>query len=103
MKILKFGFYATMFAMVLFVTACGSGEATTNDEDRTEHHDDHGHNHDDHSTTSDSIDLSSKEHTSAYICPMKCKGSGSDKAGECPVCEMKYKANEAHTKDNHEH
>ncbi len=31
-----------------------------------------------------------KEYTSKYICPMHCKGSGSDKPGTCPVCGMEY-------------
>ncbi len=31
-----------------------------------------------------------KEFTSKYICPMHCKGSGSDKPGTCPVCGMEY-------------
>jgi len=26
----------------------------------------------------------------AYQCPMHCKGSGSDSAGTCPVCNMEY-------------
>ncbi len=34
-----------------------------------------------------------KEYASAYICPMHCKGSGSDAAGKCPVCGMDYVAN----------
>lgn len=47
-----------------------------------------------------------KEYTSAYICPMHCEGSGSDKPGECPVCGMKYKkkdktATEDHSGHNH--
>lgn len=29
-----------------------------------------------------------KEYTAKYICPMHCKGSGSDKAGKCSVCDM---------------
>ena len=29
-----------------------------------------------------------KEYTSAYICPMHCEGSGSDKPGKCTVCGM---------------
>ena len=33
------------------------------------------------------------EYTSAYICPMHCKGSGSDQPGNCPVCDMPYKEN----------
>ena len=32
----------------------------------------------------------SKEYTSAYVCPMHCEVSGSDSAGTCPVCGMDY-------------
>ncbi len=42
-------------------------------------------------TTEDSTDTGlGKEYTSKYICPMHCKGSGSDKPGYCPVCGMQY-------------
>ncbi|MEE9437747.1 MAG: heavy metal-binding domain-containing protein [Saprospiraceae bacterium] len=44
-----------------------------------------------------------KEYTSAYICPMHCEGSGSDKMGNCPVCGMDYKKNDDHKSDNHDH
>ena len=33
------------------------------------------------------------EHKAPYICPMYCKGSGSDSAGTCPVCKMDYVKN----------
>ena len=33
------------------------------------------------------------EFTSAYICPMHCEGSGSDKPGKCLVCDMDYRPN----------
>ena len=33
------------------------------------------------------------EFTSAYICPMNCKGSGSAVAGKCPKCELEYVKN----------
>lgn len=42
-------------------------------------------------------------YTSAYICPMHCKDSGSDKEGTCPVCGMDYVKSEEHTKDGHKH
>ena len=32
-----------------------------------------------------------KEYASAYVCPMHCEGSGSDKEGECPKCGMEFK------------
>ena len=44
-----------------------------------------------------------KEYTSAYICPMHCEGSGSDKAGDCPVCGMAYEKNKDHKSDGHDH
>lgn len=33
-------------------------------------------------------DVLGKEYTSKFICPDHCKGSGSDKEGECTVCGM---------------
>ena len=42
-----------------------------------------------------------KEYTSAYICPMHCDGSGSDKPGKCPVCEMDYKKNDKSKVEDH--
>ena len=41
-------------------------------------------------TTEDETTELGKEYTSKYICPMHCKGSGSDKPGTCPVCGMEY-------------
>ncbi len=46
------------------------------------------------------------EYTSAYICPMHCKGSGSSSVGKCPVCKMDYVANKKASqteKVNHGH
>jgi len=43
------------------------------------------------------------EYASAYVCPMHCEGSGSDEAGNCPVCGMAYVALEDHISDGHEH
>jgi len=52
--------------------------------------------------TTQVVDKTGKEYTSAYICPMHCKGSGSDKGGECPVCKMDYVLNKEH-KGAHDH
>jgi hypothetical protein len=38
---------------------------------------------------------SSRAVAAAYICPMGCEGSASDKPGKCPVCEMTLEANPA--------
>ena len=89
MNFLKFGFYATVFAMALFVTSCGGGETTTDNvsDDKTEQHEGHDHSE---------VEKEGKEYASAYVCPMHCEGSGSDVAGKCPVCKMDYVANEKH-------
>ncbi len=55
-------------------------------------------------SSADNSDQQGKEYTSAYICPMHCEGSGSDKPGECPVCGMTYEENKNHTGgDEHSH
>ena len=55
------------------------------------------------SSESDSGKKTTKEYTSAYVCPMHCEGSGSDKEGTCPACGMDYVKNEDHKKDGHTH
>ncbi|MCC6753990.1 MAG: hypothetical protein IT266_08420 [Saprospiraceae bacterium] len=42
----------------------------------------------------EAVDTTGPEYTSRYICPMYCKGSGSDQPGTCPVCGMDYVLNE---------
>jgi len=42
------------------------------------------------SIKNDNENKQGKEYTSAYVCPMHCEGSGSDSAGQCPVCGMDY-------------
>ena len=88
---LKFGFLAIIFSMTLFATSCGG-----HDHDGEGHEQHEGHD-------ADATDKTGKEYTSAYICPMNCEGSGSDELGECPVCGMKYEANENHIKDGNDH
>jgi hypothetical protein len=79
---------------------------------------DHKHNADgSHESSTDAVELTSKEYTSKYICPMHCKGSGSDKIGTCSTCGMDYVVNdvqdtikngvplnpEEHDHDGHDH
>ncbi len=73
----------------LALTSCG-GNATEQSSSETE-----------------ATEQQGKEYTAAYICPMHCKGSGSDKAGTCPVCGMDYVKNEkykteAKSQESHE-
>ena len=45
--------------------------------------------------------LYTSEYTSAYVCPMHCKGSGSDTTGTCPVCGMDYVPSEDTSHQEH--
>lgn len=97
-------YFRLLFLSVVIVAvaiACGNNAHNHNhsDETSTEMHEDH---QGDANATQDS-DNNGPEYTSAYVCPMHCKGSGSDQPGKCPVCNMDYVANPNHTKDGHEH
>lgn len=78
--------------LALFVIACGGNHS---------HDDDAGH----HGTAADTVMMHGQgmEYTSVYVCPMHCKGSGSDSAGTCPVCGMDYVKHQEHVKDGHRH
>lgn len=74
-----------IFILAITMTAwvaCGHG-----------HSHDHSHDHSGDSTTTET-EKQGPEYTSAYICPMHCKGSGSAEPGKCPVCGMDYVKNE---------
>jgi len=84
MKNLKFGSLITLFAIALFVFSCGSD--TTSQDAGSDTTTEAG------TTIEAATDKSGKEFTSTYVCPMHCKGSGSETAGSCPVCGMEYVA-----------
>lgn len=48
-------------------------------------------------TVSAQAEAATPVRTAAYVCPMGCKGSESDKPGKCPVCEMELAINPAAT------
>ncbi|HMQ50107.1 MAG TPA: heavy metal-binding domain-containing protein [Saprospiraceae bacterium] len=54
-------------------------------------------------TNSSATEPQGKEYTSAYVCPMHCKDSGSEQVGQCPVCGMDYIKNSEHQADGHKH
>lgn len=87
---------AISVCFIAFMSACGSHD-----------HGDAGHHDHQHEATgtehSHAVHGDGEAYTSAYVCPMHCVGSGSDEAGYCPVCDMKYVALETHTKDGHAH
>ena len=72
-------------ALSLTITSCGNAKKA--EQSKTENN--------------ANVEQQGKEHTSAYICPMHCKSSGSDKPGDCPVCGMAYKKNKEHKSDGH--
>ncbi len=87
----------TLF-ITLLLSSCGNSEGNVNSsKDATT------------DNTEASTDDRGPEYTSAYICPMHCEGSGSDKEGKCPVCKMDYVANKdhemhhGHDHDGHDH
>lgn len=43
-----------------------------------------------HTTKSDSPQ---PQAVAAYVCPMRCEGSASNRPGKCPVCEMELERN----------
>lgn len=84
----KRSFYLSIIAMIfvagLMFSACNkSGSSNKTKDNRIEK----------------AVDKTGKEYTSAYVCPMRCKGSGSDKPGNCPKCKMEYVENESLKKD----
>ncbi len=62
-----------------------------------------GHKHSEKTHTHEQVDKSGPEYTSEFICPMHCKGSGSEEAGKCTVCGMKYVLNEDKDHSGHDH
>lgn len=54
-------------------------------------------------TTTKTEQSEKKEYSSAYVCPMHCETSGSDKEGVCPKCNMDYVKNEDHNANGHKH
>ena len=87
--------FLLVFAAALSFAACGS--------DAGHDHDGHDHDHDGTEQTDaanndadagtanmegEGADMSGPEYTSAYVCPMHCKGSGAAEPGKCPVCGM---------------
>ena len=77
-----------MFALtagLLMGTSCGNSEGTVETKPEQTKTDEGGQKDDEKLGT---------EYTSAFICPMHCKGSGSGKEGTCPVCGMDYVKND---------
>lgn len=80
-----------VLSLAFAFTSCGdSAPAAAAEETATE-------------ATMETMHGEGKEFTSAYVCPMHCEGSGSDAAGECPVCGMAYVAHTDHMGDGHKH
>ncbi|MCB0636871.1 MAG: hypothetical protein KDC54_09660 [Lewinella sp.] len=98
MQILKsFSLLSLLFALTMFTFSCGGSEASTEsgDEAATEQMEAGTDTQADQGQMEEAAEQG-PEYTSAYVCPMHCKGSGSDEPGKCPVCGMDYVANADH-------
>lgn len=106
MKLMKVNFFV-LVALGLFFGSCGNGNASTAGDQESEAATeqmsaDHDHDHD-HAQEAAEGEKQGKEYTSAYVCPMHCKGSGSEEPGQCPVCGMDYVVRTDHEADGHSH
>ena len=81
-------FLVAITGITISMTSCGN--KSKSDTSKTE-------------VNSDNSTKIGKEYSSAYVCPMHCEGSGSDKEGKCPVCKMDYVKNKDHSADGHKH
>ncbi len=81
--------------MVMFVVSC-------NNSGETYHHD----GHIDSKLPPREAVISHGDtpaHTADFVCPLHCEGSGSDKAGLCPVCGLTYEPLKKHISNGHNH
>lgn len=101
---MKFGFFTVVLALSMFLTSCDNNKNHDHDHqhqsEQHQHdaeHDHEGHQHEqqheEEGEESSSVDKTGKEYTSAYVCPMRCEGSGSESPGNCPKCKMVYVEN----------
>ncbi len=89
----KLHLFAFAIVMSLFLVACGGGHEG---HDHAGHdHSGHSHQHEQQSAMEivEETDTTALAWTAPYVCPMHCKGSGSDKEGTCPACGMAYEPN----------
>ena len=91
----KFNYLLCIFIFGCLITAISSCKENTSNPN---------------SATEETAVESGIEYDSKYICPMHCKGSGSESEGQCPVCGMDYVLNEnyegakdADSNKTHEH
>ena len=84
--------WGLLLSATLFISACGGGA------------DSQQHQHDAAAETTEAgATEMGPEYTSDYVCPMHCKGSGSDEPGKCPACGMDYVAKADHEENGHSH
>ena len=110
-KIIQYILFSTLvFTYTGMMVSCNHEHSHEEHGHSHDHDDGHGHDHDDHNHShgeegqnTDEAHGANAAFTSAYVCPMHCEGSGSDKAGTCPVCKMDYVAHADHVKDGHSH
>jgi len=103
MKKLNYIFIGLLFFSAICISGCSSqGSDSENENDTTivqmEQKMDELESTDSTKAVNENSTLG-KEYTAKYICPDHCKGSGSDKPGECPNCGMELMENPAYGKE----
>ncbi len=69
-----------LLVSITFMPACSSNTTEQNTE----------------TTTSENAAATDSTQQLAYVCPMRCEGSGSDQPGKCKVCDMDLVKNPDH-------
>ena len=95
MKKIKLILLVFIAFLISSIIACNSGNKKVNDEniDSSEIFiSDNKEEYTDSIENTGGTELGN-EYTAKYICPNHCNGSGSDKEGECPECEMELMEN----------
>ncbi len=91
MKNFKSILVAMVLASVVMVFSCKENKSEADTETQTE------------TVTENISEEQGKEYTSAYVCPMHCKDSGSASEGNCGTCGMSLVKNEDHNSNGHKH
>lgn len=90
-QVLKISVIGVFLAGSFTIAGCGSNSGNDNAGQQEEKHQHEGHDHEGHSHEKDHDHKKMKNsegEKSAYICPMKCEGSASEEADQCPECGM---------------
>ena len=96
MKKVKLIFISFITFSIFGIIACNSSEENTNEGNIDSTEVVISDNSEESVKSDENVNTQAElgnEYTAKYICPNHCKGSGSDKEGECSICEMELMEN----------